>query len=119
MMDIHARQTSRQSCAFGLLAGLDRGFCSRGQLLEFKLDGGNVSLDGFFDQTDLSSIELLTAAPELPAFEGCQFMGEFVDLGLAVLDVAVFGCDDLALLGQLGNEFLSELTQLFCVQIRQ
>lgn len=40
--------------------------------------------------TDLSSIELLTATPEFPALERGQFVGEFVDLGLAVQDIAVF-----------------------------
>lgn len=117
MVHRYAGQTGRQSCTFGLLAGLGRGFCSWGQLLEFLFHGGNVRLNGFFNQADLSSIELLTAAPELPALEGCQLMGEFVDLGLMVLDVAVFGRDDLALLGDLCNQLWDEFAQLFRVQI--
>jgi hypothetical protein len=36
-----------------------------------------------------------------------------------VLDVAVALGDDLALLGHLGKELLSKLTQLFCVQFGQ
>ena len=51
-MDVHAGKTGRQGCTFGLLAGSGRDFCCRCQLLEFKLDGGNVRLNGFFDQTD-------------------------------------------------------------------
>ena len=47
-------------------------------------------------------------------------MGELVDLGLAVQDVAVFGGDGtsvlLALLGNLCNQLLNEFAQLFCVQ---
>jgi hypothetical protein len=50
-------------------------------------------------------------------------VGEFVDLGLAVLDVTVFGCDShsvlLALLGKLCDQLCGKLTQLFCVQIEQ
>jgi hypothetical protein len=47
-------------------------------------------------------------------------VGEFVDLGLAVLDVVVFGGDGtgvlLALLGHLCNQLPNEFAQLFCVQ---
>ena len=58
MVDVNTGQSCRQGSTFGLLAGLGRGFCSRCQRLEFKLDGGNVSLNRFFDQTDLPRIEL-------------------------------------------------------------
>jgi hypothetical protein len=84
------------------------------------LNGGNVSLNRFFDQTDLSPIELPTAAPEFPALERGQLVGEFVDLGLTVQDVAVAGGGGtsvlLALLGDLCNQPLDEFAQLFCVQ---
>ena len=47
-------------------------------------------------------------------------MGEFVDLGLAVQNITVFGGDGtsvlLALLGQLCNQLPDDFTQLFCVQ---
>ena len=58
---------------------------------------------------------------KLPAFEGGQLKGEFVDLGLAVQDVAVFGgnclCVLFALFADFGDQRSSELTQLLRVQI--
>ena len=117
MMDVDTGQSCRQAGPFGLLAGLGRGFCSRCQRLEFLLNGGNVRLNRFLDQTDLSPIELLTAAPEFPALERGQFVGEFVDLGLPVQDVAVTSGDHLALQGDPGDQLGTEFAQLFCVQM--
>ena len=69
----------------------------------------------------MSPIELLAGAPELPAFERSQLVGEFVDLGLAVQDVTIALGNDhrvlLALLGDLCNQLGAEFAQLFCVQI--
>jgi hypothetical protein len=61
--------------------------------------------------------QLLAGTTELPAFERGQLVGEFVDLGLAVQDVAVALSDDLALLGDLGNQLGAEFAQLFGVQM--
>ena len=69
------------------------GLCSRCQVFELLLDSGNIGINRLVEQADLCGIEQFAAAPELPAFERGQFVGEFVDLGLAVQDVAVFGCD--------------------------
>ena len=81
------------------------GLRSRCQRFEFLFNSGNVGINRLVEQTDLTSIEQLAAAPELPALERGQLVGEFVDLGLAVQDVAVFGRDGrsvlLALLGDL------------------
>ena len=104
----------------GCWRGFGGSLGSRSQRFEFLLDGGNIGINRLVEQTDLASIELLARAGELPAFECCQLMGEFVDLGLAVQDVAVFGGDDtgvlLALLCDLGNQLCSQCAQLFCVQ---
>ena len=59
MMDVYAGQSCRQGSTFGLLAGLDRGFCSRCQVFEFFFNRCNVRLNRLVEQTDLSPIELL------------------------------------------------------------
>ena len=86
------------------------------QCFEFLLDGRNVGVQRHLEQTDLSPIDLLTAASELPALEGDHLVGEFVDLGLAVQDVAVGLGDGLALLGNPVDQLCSQSTQLFYIQ---
>ena len=119
-MDVHAGKACRQRGPLGLLAGC--GVCLRNRCQAFELffNGRDVSVNRLFDQADLDPIEQLAATSELPAFEGGEFVGEFVDLGLAVQDVAVFGGDDtsvlLALQGHLGDQLRDQFTQLFCVQ---
>ena len=63
--------------------------------MEFLLNGGDVCVYGFIKQAGLSSVELFTAAAKLPALENGHLMGQLVDLGLAVKNLAVFAGDGL------------------------
>ncbi len=83
-MDVHAGKPRRQGSTLGGLTGLDRSLCSRCQLFELFFNRCNVGVNCLVEQTDLIPIELLAAAPEFPALERGQLVGEFVDLGLAV-----------------------------------
>ena len=115
-MNVHAGQPCGQRSTFGLLARLGWGLGRRCQFFEFFFNGRDVSVNRLFDQADLRPIELLAGTTELPAFERDQLVGEFVDLGLAVQDVAVALGDDLALLCNLGDQLRDQFAQLFCVQ---
>ena len=42
------------------------------QLIEFHLDGCEIGIDGFIEQTELIGIEPFAAAAKLPALEHCH-----------------------------------------------
>jgi hypothetical protein len=119
-MDVYAGKACGQRSTFGLLAECGFGLVNRCQAFELFFNGRDVCVNRLFDQADLRPIELLAGTAELSAFERYQLVGEFVDLGLAVQDVAVFGGNDtsvlLALQGHLGDQLLNQFAQLFCIQ---
>ena len=122
-MQLNAGQLGRQGCALRLLAGLFDCLVRRCQVLEFLLNGGDVGINRFIEQTGLAGIELFTATAELPAFEDRHLMGQLVDLGLAVKNLAVFAGDGLVETGDLSvtagdlrDQIAGEFAQLLCVQ---
>ena len=51
---VHAGQLWRQRCAFGLLAGCRVDYWRGRQMLEFQLDGRDVSINGLIEQAGLT-----------------------------------------------------------------
>ena len=101
MVQIDTGQLWGQGCALGLLAGFFGWGGRRRQALEFLLNGGDVGVYGFIEQTGLGGVELFAAAPKLPALEHGHLMCELVDLGLAIHDLAILAGDGLAQTGDL------------------
>ena len=86
-MNISTRQVRRQRLAFGLAFRL-RWRCR--ELRQFFFHRRQVGIDGFLEQLPLLDRPVLGLDAEAPALEQRQFMGQFVDLGLAPVQLAVF-----------------------------
>jgi hypothetical protein len=65
VVHLHAGQLGRQRCAFGLLAGLGVWPWRGRQTFQLLLDGSNVGINGFIEQTGLGRIKLFAASSEL------------------------------------------------------
>ena len=82
---LHAAQRGWQGGAFGLLAHWGDGGVGGGgggrELFEFDFNGGDVRLQGIFQQAALACVKLLTATPELPALQDRHLVRGLFDLG--------------------------------------
>jgi len=102
-----------------LLAGLfDRRL--RPKLLELQLDGGQIRVDRFVQQVHLLTAELFAAPAKLLTPEDRDLVGQLVDTGLSVMQLAFVLIDLPRLLRNLpvslldlGNQLRCEGAQLF------
>jgi hypothetical protein len=124
VVNIHARQVGWQGCALGFLGWLGVRLGWRCEVLEFLLNGGQVFIEGLFQQADLRAVDLLTAAAKPVALEHCHLVRELINLGLAVhqfLGIAAycsvqFG-DVLVLLCDFVHQAREQFAQFLCAQL--
>jgi hypothetical protein len=98
------------------LAGLGL-YPGRGrQLLELHFDGGDVRIEGLVEQAELRRIKPLAALAELPTLQDRHLVRELVNLGLAVLELAVLAGEQLLAAGRLIDQRRGQRAQLLGVQ---
>lgn len=103
MVHLHAVQLRLQHCALGLLAGICVRLGRWCQILKLLLNGGNIGINRFIEQTGLGRLQLLTASAESPELQDRHLVRDLVNPGLATLELAVFA---LQLLGPAGGRWL-------------
>jgi len=88
------------------------GFSGWRQLREFGLDGGKVRTERFLEQPHLLRREGLATGRKALALVQSQFVGQLVDVGLAVEQFLFLGTD-------LSDQILRQIAQLLGIEAVQ
>ena len=118
VVDLPARQALRQRLALWLLLVV-LVLRRRGCLLDLGGQGGQVGVDGFFQQALLLGVEGLGLGRELQPLQDRHLVGELVDEGLLEGDLAILALDLGRLICHRAGQREHRLAQLLRVQLAE